>query len=158
MTRKTSNVLEIMRGLLSTSVADTLTSEAFNTPVRYKDNEAMLIWDIWFSLGTGFDVGHADGDEMEVSLSDEEGDRDYQHDGLVAKYSELLSVDGNSMILVNKSGHTHWHFDPPLLYAKQQIWFNTSSVGIGTTIQNRFRIGYTIEKVSDQVFIDALTE
>lgn len=156
---KIGETMEFISAQATETATATLAEETIDMPVRYETNYAMLIHDIWFNHGQ-FDAGHAQADYFRVALQSISGQNpgDMNNDYTIAYLYETLSVDAIVNIFTLQDGFAHWHFDPPLLYAKQKAFLAVLSAGQASGLTGKVRIGYTIQKVSDDVFIDALTE
>jgi len=51
-----------------------------------------------------------------------------------------------------------YHFDPPILYAKQSVFLGVKGLGNSGAKALSVRVGYTLEKVSREQFIEALVD
>lgn len=155
-TKPTTEILKNENGLIA---ADTFREEEIDTPVDINSRLAMLITKIIFGDDGFSGIVVADGDTIVQSLTDKSQTvvRDMDHEAHIADYQKTIDI-GALFFNINERGLRVWKFDPPLLYAKTKMYHQFDTGGIGATLQARTNIHYTLEKVSQQVFIDALTE
>lgn len=139
------------------SAANTFTEVSVNTPVSRTENLAMLIRFIEFQQPLNLDVvAELDSISMQVS-------KNSKSDITTLDDSDLLALMRNVFKLITSGmlEHRAVHridFDNPILYAKTSIFFGMLTAGQGGAKTGYCRLGYTLERVPDKIFIDALVD
>ncbi|MBA7549991.1 hypothetical protein ES705_42496 [subsurface metagenome] len=147
--------MEFMR--IETSPAETgeIVSEGFDTPASRTEKMAMLIHQIHLFCPIS---KTADG-EVKTSIGDREAtevsDVDIGEPGVITKM-ECYTLTAPEQVQTNE--HQMTYYDPPILYAKRQIWASVANSGSVGGKRCSAHIGYTVEKVSQEDFISALVE
>lgn len=139
------------------SAINTYTEVSVGTPVSRTDKRAMLIHIVEFTRPANLDVA-ADNDEFGAQITKQ-------------SKATLITLNDDDVIVLDKlvlkmltSGITQYNqnkrirFDPPILYAKSSIFFGIKSTGQAAVKTSYCRVGYTLETVPSEVFIDALVD
>ncbi|GAG84601.1 unnamed protein product [marine sediment metagenome] len=157
---RSKDTMEYIRGTVTESAAGAATVAEIDMPVRFDANLAVLIHKIVFRGGY-FDAGHAQGDYFRCALhkiGSVQNPGDINDEYVIACLHQTLSVDATPNIIILEEGLMEWTFDPPLLYAKDNVYLAVLSAGQASALTAHVLIMYTLEKVTDDVFIDALTD
>ncbi len=89
-----------------------------------------------------------------------DGDCGISMPGVLAYYAvgfDLVETALTVLKNVYEVGQRCWKFDPPVLVAQDFLWIcGWKSADIDVGRETRFRLGYTIEKVSREAFIASL--
>lgn len=153
------------------SAVNTYTEHKFITPTSRTEKSAMLIHMIEFHMKTpdaqDNEAVYTNGQIMDEPL----GAMDNIHNPHVllkvleeASFPQQAEAAGAPPALfeyrpvIYSRGQYLLYFDPPLLYAKQYIYAATESDNSLNPCDFAGRIGYTLEKVSSEDFIAALTK
>lgn len=155
--------IEQLRGKVS-SVSNTVLSTELKTPVSKTTKIAMLIHWIRFKMTEPtFSAGAITTLNNCLSKRSHVGDADIpQPDDPDVLYRVDRWAQEGILAATFGRGQTNpmlVEFDPPLLYARDEIFFeavrSAAVAGGGDMFVN---IGYTLEEVSQQAYIDALVE
>lgn len=159
--------MEFLRMDSDQSVINTIVEAAFITPTSRTEKMAMLIHMIETHIATP-DAQDGVSAYTNFCVADEAGVgiQGIHHPHVLAYRLEEASfpleeihagADSEYRPIVY-SRHEHvLYFDPPLLCAKQYLYCTISSVDCLNVKDGAARIGYTLEKVSAEDFIAALT-
>lgn len=153
--------MEYIRGSVNgTGVA--VNTEEIVTPVSKTEKLAMLIHEINMELNmVEFLAGVQTYNALVVSRRSHEGDANIPewNDQDVLHYARSQAVEGIIVGSFSREQHgtLNKKFDPPLLYTKSLIYIEAGQGQAGQTSQAMTcAIGYTLEEVSREAFIDAL--
>lgn len=149
------------------SAVNTYTEFAFITPTSRTEKQAMLIHMIEFHMKTP-DAQHDIAAYTNGQIMDEPiGSMQNIHNPHIllkvleeASFPEqimIAGVDHEYRPVIYSRGQYLLNFDPPLLYAKQYIYAAVESSASLNPCDFAGRIGYTLQKVSAEDFIAALT-
>lgn len=149
--------MEWMRLRAATITNDTYREQEWETPTSKTEKMAMLIHKIQFHID---DItGMANDDEIDVDLHDRAGQVEvlnYDDSGLIEKMNYFLKLTTSGAEEVGMIREIN--YSPPILYAKKKMYSGINSAGMGALTGCDVRIGYTLEKVSQENFIAALVE
>ncbi len=145
--------MEFLDLITELSAANTTTTKMIQTPTSKSEKLAMLIHRIDYEFPT-----HAKQDIfIQASIVDYD---------VAAESKSLIGdhvIDSAKMIFkFTTSGMAYkrmieeHHFDPPVLFTKQKVGLQGRSTGAAAALIVRARIGYTLEKVDKDDYIDAL--
>jgi len=135
------------------------TEVAIPVPTSQNEKLAMLVHEVRFRLGH---PSYVDGQMNSVSCyltkSHQTGPIDMADPDLLAQFFWHVSVNQVAGAGIDhwEDGHKVWHFDPAVLIARDHLYMG------GRTFQEtgnqvcQVRIGYTLEKVTQEAFIAAL--
>lgn len=147
--------MEFLR-IETAAAADTETvSEGFDTPASRTEKMAMLIHRIHLFCP----ISKTANGEVKTAISDRElkegSDIDLGEPGVITKM-ECYTLSTPDQVQTNE--HQITYYDPPILYAKRQIWGSVANAGSVGGKKCSAIIGYTVEKVSQVDFIAALVD
>lgn len=130
--------------------------KAIPTPVGRSDKLAMLIHYITVSHDT-LDAA-VDGDEINMQLNRSTGT-------VIRKISDPTNIESwTEEIMFTTSGQAvkkrtlRRNYDPPILYAKSNIFFASQTSGQTGAVRCDTKIAYTIQKVDATTFLEALVD
>lgn len=149
--------MEFLRFSVDESAANTFTQgDPIQTPNSKTENLAMLIHTIDLMIKDGLDG--EDGDSIEVQLTTKSQTAMIEIDDpeCIEKLSWEARMTTSGAVLYDHKQVTK--FDPPLLYSKGAIYPAIQCTGQPAASAVYGRIGYTLEKVTKESFIDALVE
>lgn len=141
------------------AVIDTYMETVIPTPCSGNENLAMLIHQIkirvdhpQFVAGVEVYVNASVHDRQRSSVSGE------MNVGCLMRYMRYIWVDagGQYQWQAGELDAITQYFDPPILYAKQNIYFGLNSGNCISVRGGYAAIGYTLEKVAKDDFIAAL--
>lgn len=147
--------MEFMRIETAAAADGEVVSEGFDTPTSKTETMAMLIHQIHLFCP----ISKTAAGEVKTSIGDREctevSDLDIGEPGIITKMEcYTLSTPDN----YQTNEHQMTYYDPPILYAKRQIWASVANQGSTGGKKCSAHIGYTIAKVSQADFISALVE
>lgn len=135
------------------SGVDADTTAMIQTPASKSEKLAMLIHMVEFEFTTHptLDQDHT------LFLVDRNvgATKKYINDPEVVAMANLIEKFTTSGLGYTSRVHTTY-FNPPILYTRQTIGLQTGSSGSGVQNVGKCRVGYTLEKVSKEDYIDAL--
>ncbi|MBA7708002.1 hypothetical protein ES703_116889 [subsurface metagenome] len=151
--------LEFLRANVRQSAADAYTEKEVATPASKTETMAMLIHSIELYPEAQIDGEPVQGDHIDVHVSKASKTitGNISDPDILAVYittTHLAAIFHG----ITHTGAQKYVFDPPILYPKSSIFIAIDGTGLAATITGHFRIGYTLEKVSREDFIDALVE
>ena len=158
--------LEFINGVLTESAANTFTELEIATPASRTALSAMLIWLIEFDMTTP-DIEDAQTNVTNIQLTRDTttGLNNLEDDDLLARWSISVAagaIQGSLSEYLVASGLDPrprvFKFDPPILYPRSSVWLGIQGTGNVNVKTGRCRVGYTLEKVSQQAFIAALVD
>lgn len=147
-----------------TSTGVTVVTTAVETPISKTEELAMLIHEInLYCAEPNFTLATRNNQYLVVSKRSHEGDAALQGYGNqdCLHFRTLIAAEGIAAGTqrAEQQGEVQKRFDPPLLYSKSQIYIESLQSAAGMQdAQVECSIGYTLEKVSRDDFIDALVE
>ena len=157
--------MEFIRAVLAESTVNVYTEAEIATPVGRSVRQAMLIWLVEWSLDDAEAVDTA------ISQSRAHLAKDSQSAVLGLQDSSLISRKVNTIVAGSAQGslteymqvggtqHPDFQrFDPPLLYANSSLFLGIGGVGNLSARSVAVRVGYTIEQVTSEEFLEALVE
>ena len=149
--------MEFIGEKITMSAANTFTEIDISTPVGKSENLAMLIHQISVDVITQLDAP-AQGDEcvIQVTSATKSSQVNFDDPDLLLKTKRAfgLSTNGGQWF-----EHTFVkYFSPPILYARSKIYGGMVTTGQGAAKDAGIQIGYTLEKVPQDLFIAALTD
>lgn len=129
-------------------------SQGFDTPTSKTEKMAMLIHMVHLFCP----IPKTQDGEVKTAVSDRElsvtGDVDLGEPGIITKM-ECFTL--STPTEVQSPEHQITYYDPPILFAKRQIWLTVAVAG-ATNKRASAHVGYTLEKVSQEDYISALVE
>lgn len=157
--------LEFIRGTAS-SVAAAFAETEVATPASRTESMAMLIWHVEFdSTPPNMQDNVISSVVMHLAESTQTGELQLEDDDLIVKDVQRTdtgtaqgSLTEYTLIYGNAFRPRTYNFDPPILYPRASVFFGIIGINTALTKIGRFRIGYTLEKVSAQDFIAALVD
>lgn len=155
---KDERFLEKLGGKCNMSAADTYTEVAINTPVSGTEELAMLIHKIamvgeWPNPTAG-SVSHIREQVMKRAIGSSVG---YDDPDLIWRVQKAVETSGvGDPAWQSGSEDNETYFDPPILYARPQIFVSIDGANNGAVKGMVVAIWYTLEKVSKDAFIAAL--
>ena len=156
--------LEFVRNQVTESGANTYTEDEVQMPTSRTERLAMLIWSIQMEISFP-DIEDAQGNRVDSHLADSEATarQRYHNTGVLFAGAWETSAGAaagtlSEYMFNEKTGPLYVRFDPPVLYAKSTIFHGIVGIGNSSVKTAQVMIGYTLEKVSTEAFIAALTE
>jgi len=151
--------MEFLRGKVAQTVVNTYAELQIPTPTSKTENMAMLIHSIELEPALMAQSLPTTGDSVHVHLSSKSrtasGEMD-EPDVLAARSSfTILNAVFHAVLVKGLEKNT---FDPPILYPKANLYAGINTTTFAAITNLKFRIGYTLEKVSREDFISALVE
>lgn len=148
--------LEWIRDNLNLSGANAFTTKEIQLPFIPDEDQTMFIhrFEVEF---TKFDAG-VHGDHIYIVLANDTAGSE-----LFINQEATIAKVKLEMALVTSGMHIYKlpiveRFDPPMMYVKPTIWVVGGSSGQAALVSFQYRIGYTLDKISKNDFIDALLE
>lgn len=138
------------------SGANTYTEVQISTPCSKTEELAMLIHKITYDFDELMNLQSADALLCQLCRTTQSGILDMDNSEQIDKagiIADVLTSGGGP--IQNIIEH---HFNPPILYAKSKIFFSVKGISQSAARECSVRIGYTLEKVDKDAFIDALVE
>lgn len=156
--------MEFLETELVHSGSAVVETERMLTPVSKTEKLAMLIHMIEMQVEDPlFSLASSEWANAVISKTSHEGDVDLPSygDPDIMLFYKRWAREGLVLGPFSKkdSGHDIVYFDPPVLYAKTEIFLEFElSTNQTAGLVSACRIGYTLESVSQEDFIDALVE
>jgi hypothetical protein len=143
----------------------TLAEEEYATPVGRHEKLAMIIWQIifWVKCPTPEDGartsirGCLTTNPQDIT---DAADFDFFDEDVLAYY-QVTNDDstGTGLEYMAHKGLKHWNFEPKgVIVAKSKMYLQAMNNNDSDNVGFGCWIGYTVEKVSDADFLNALTE
>ena len=151
--------IEFLRASIAQTAANAYIETQLATPASKTESMAMLIHSVEFEFTDLVDTAPANADIISAHLSktSKATIRTIVDPDIIALYLAKTSLNAvfNAIMEI---GTQKQYFDPPILYPKSEMFFGFGTTGFTSVEGAQVRIGYTIEKVSREDFIDALVE
>jgi len=156
---RTEALMEFIDQYLRMAVINTREELEFSVPTSRTELMAMLIHDVWFNIPacdrrTNIAVRSA------ISLNRKRGANmipRLDSDVIASHWESVWVHPSDTCIYVTYGWFPHWHFDPPVLVARDTLFLALYSENFMEEGQySNLRIGYTLERVSQDAFIAAL--
>ncbi|MBA7707494.1 hypothetical protein ES703_116367 [subsurface metagenome] len=154
--------MEFLRGRLTETISGTYCETEIRTPASKTEKMAMLIHKVVFD---GDDLVCANDEWMQIRAALQKRSKTgipggISNSDVVCQWKRFFRNIAQTSSQT-EGGPWEIDFDPPVLYAKDGIWLamlKTYLTTAGGTKTVDVMIGYTLEKVAAQDFIDALVE
>lgn len=150
--------MEFIDQYLIESAPNTATMAVIAVPTSRSELLGMLIHDVWFHIPAVDRIADSDVRTM-LAL--------HKHsfavamprffEDTIAAFQEEVWIGSADGVLYHKyQWQKHWHFSPPILIARDTLTFTIASEEMVEANYGNVRIGYTLEKVAERVYIAAL--
>ena len=159
MVSKSERFMEFLRANGTPGAANGFKNVEIKVPASKTESLAMLIHRIDFYLDPEEDLdapAHADKLTWQLCSSEQSAIIPINNSAIVdmAQLYDLLVTSGLAALtfpIVHE-------FNPPILYAKDTLYLGIQTVGQGDADTMGVRVGYTLEKVTKDQFIEALVD
>ncbi len=157
-------LMEFLRGRSAETTVDTLNETEIRTPVSRSEKLAMLVWQIQATLS---EPDSEDGVRNTVDASLTEDTQTaiqlLSRDGTINAWQRALEfgrVQGtlSEFGMFVESVNLLQYYAPPFLYAKDAMFLQVQGTGNTGLKAVEVKVGYTLERVPDSLFIAALVE
>lgn len=156
--------MEFLRDAVTESANNTFTQSEIPTPVSRSEKLAMLVWQIEFFHDQ---LEAVDGQtvSLRVQLFSESQTAllSFEDPDMVAEVHEAVGQVAQGslseyLVVASLAGPALKTYQPPFLYTKASMFLGIASVQATGVRSGAIRIGYTLERVPDAIFIAALVE
>jgi len=157
--------MEFITGYVTESAANTWTTAAIEVPTSKELTMAMIIHQVEMDIEPPEHTAVGGTVVMGYLIDDDLEDRPmFDNTHVIYAKDQALYMDAAVAEVAWASAETHilggrvQTWQPGILYAKKKIYVGCEGVGQASAKTVRVRIGYTLEKVTTEQFIAALTE
>jgi len=158
--------MEFVRDIVTETAANTYTESEFAVPTSKTEELAMLIWEIKTQLDRpSIEDGETNTLHAQVTDRSETAIQGIERVGQIILHrraSDAGAISGalSDYLDLRESGGdvqtVKW--DPPILYAKSTMFLSLAGIGNSGAKSVRAKVGYTLERVSREEFIEALVD
>lgn len=156
--------MEFVRGSVTETGANTFTEAEIPVPTSKTEELAMLIWRVLITQDSP-DIEDAQSNSTTAQLTTRSVTAQILHTDPAFIAQKLLNIIAGTVqgslseyMFFKMEPESQQYFDPPVLFAKSSLWINLLGVGNSNAKGARFVIGYTLERVSREEFIEALVD
>jgi len=151
--------MEFLRGIVTMTSANSYKEIQIPCPTSKTESMAMLIHSVELQPDRLLAQNPANLDMCMTHLSKttQTEVRPNHYPDTIAYLKAFTSLNAvfNALVI---TGAELTKFDPPVLYPHVNLYVGVNTVGFTTVTNTKFKIGYTLEKVSREDFISALVE
>ncbi len=157
--------MEFIRDSVTESAANTYTETEIKTPASRTEKLAMLIWQMEIEAGLP-DIEDAQSNATLTQLvkTTQNTGLGLQDEDLLMRVNKLANVGTVQGSLTEFQRYQELdasvirYFDPPILYAKAEMFLGIVGSGNAAAGSSGARVGYTLERVASEEFIAALVD
>ncbi|MBA7710455.1 hypothetical protein ES703_119398 [subsurface metagenome] len=152
-------LMEFVCGQETLAVVNTPESFEIYLPTSKTELMAMLIHDVWIPvLMPGAPAATGETGATACITRNKNSAFGLQDPSVIATAQWQRFWDAGPIVRMETEwSPSHYHFDPPVLVARDIIWLKVNSDNVDSVLLTAYyRIGYTLEKVSREAFIAAL--